>query len=287
MTSLSATDDLPPPQGERHVLAAEIELRLEVSHGSLSLILQKGSCELWGVELALNKIYTLTGGAKLALFTWHGCVIDVDCENLEISYTSDETNANVAYVNTHAQLETLRDEALASQTEGPRVLIAGPPESGKSSLAHILIAYGTFLCSCHFCWVVHTLILGCWLATKLGRTPLWVDLDPADNALSVPGTLAVAPVTASSITVEPGLPPTTPLVMWYGSTSLDNTDLFKAQVSAMSNKMDQRMQGDSDSARASGIIVNTNGWIQDVRTVHTILGGTKWDAALDSRVAVC
>jgi hypothetical protein len=147
-TSESAADDLSPPEGDRHVLEAETELRLEVSHGSLALlILQKGSCELWGVELALNKTYTLTGGAKLALFTWHGCVIDVACENLEISYISDETNANVAYVNTHAQLETLRDEALSSQTEGPRVLIAGPAESGKSSLAHILIAYGTFLYS--------------------------------------------------------------------------------------------------------------------------------------------
>jgi polyribonucleotide 5'-hydroxyl-kinase len=150
-TSKSAADDLPPPEGERHVLAAEIELRLEVSHGSLSLILQKGSCEIWGVELALNKTYTLTGAAKLALFTWHGCVIDVDCENLEIFYTSDETNANVAYVNTHAQLESLRDEALASQTEGPRVLIAGPAESGKSSLAHILIAYGTCFYSVRLC----------------------------------------------------------------------------------------------------------------------------------------
>jgi polynucleotide 5'-kinase involved in rRNA processing len=109
---------------------------------------------------------------------------------------------------------------------------------------------------------------------------LWVDLDPADNALSVPGTLAVAPITASSLTVEPGLPPTTPLVMWFGSTSLGNTDLFQAQVSAMSTKMDQRMQGDSESARASGIIVNTNGWIQDVRTIHTDLWDTR-DGPLD------
>lgn len=57
----------------------------------------------------------------------------------------------------------------------------------------------------------------------------------------------------------------TPLVMWYSHSSLDNTDLFNAQVSALSQKMDKRMENDSDSARASGIIVNTNGWIQDVR----------------------
>ena len=97
-----------------------------------------------------------------------------------------------------------------------------------------------------------------------------MDLDPADNAISVPGTLAVAPMMASAVTVETygttGLPPgtATPLVMWYGSTVLDNTDLFKAQVQALSRKMDQRMEGDSDAARASGIIVNTNGWIQEV-----------------------
>lgn len=148
-TDNSADDDLPPPQGERHVLKAETELRLEVSHGSsssggLSLTLQKGSVECWGVELAFKKTYTIHGGCKLALFTWHGCVIDVECEALEISYTSDECNANVAYVNTHAQLEALRDEALSHKTEGPRVLIVGPPESGKTSLARILIAYGTY-----------------------------------------------------------------------------------------------------------------------------------------------
>lgn len=146
----STDDDLPPAQGERHVLQPETELRLEVSHGSsnsggLSLTLQRGSCELWGVELALKKTYRIHGGCKLALFTWHGCVIDVECDALEISYTSDECNANVAFVNTHAQLEALRDEALSKKTEGPRVLIAGPPESGKTCLAKILVAYGELL----------------------------------------------------------------------------------------------------------------------------------------------
>lgn len=142
----SGDGDLPPPQGERHVLKQEEELRLEVPHSSsssLSLTLQKGSCELYGVELAMQKTYVLLGGSKLALFTWHGCVIDVECDNLEISYTSDETNANVAFVNTHAQIEALRDEALQEQKEGPRVLIVGPPESGKSTLARVLTAYGT------------------------------------------------------------------------------------------------------------------------------------------------
>lgn len=103
---------------------------------------------------------------------------------------------------------------------------------------------------------------------------MWADLDPADNHISVPCTLSVAPMIASALSVETlatnGLVggTATPLVMWYGHTSLENSDLYNAQVQALSTKMDKRMENDTDSARASGIIVDTNGWIQDVRSVY-------------------
>lgn len=266
------TSDLPEPTDDttsRHVLQAEEELRLEIpflgtkQETTCQIEVRKGSCELWGVELALQKKYILDGGFKAALFTWHGCVIDVTCEHVDISYISNETSANVAYVNTHAQLEALRDEAAISNLEGPRVLIVGPPESGKSSLAKILIAY----------------------ATKLGRTPLWVDLDPADNAVSVPGALAAVPMTGDTAVVETyatgGIPiGTTPLVLFHGTTTLQ-PELYKAQVTALAHKIQLRLDAQKDvqpdennpnagaaggpnfTERSSGIIVNTNGWIQD------------------------
>lgn len=251
MTVDISTSDLLPPVGERHVLQPQEELRVEVGFGtqSATIVLQKGSCELWGCELAVGKTYNIAqGGLKLALFTWHGCVIDIEAE-VEISYTSDETDANVAFVNTHAQLEALRDDAAGSNNrtqQGPRVMVVGPPESGKSSLVQTLIAY----------------------ATKVGRTPLWVDLDPLDNAISVPGTLSVAPMTAQAVTVETyctcGIPPSTvhPLVVWHGSNSKLHPDLFRAQVDRLAKNIDARLDED-DNARSSGIIVNTNGWIQD------------------------
>jgi polyribonucleotide 5'-hydroxyl-kinase len=245
------TSDLPPVVGERHILQSQQELRVEVSFSqshTCTFTLQKGSCELWGCELALGKPYTIhQGGVKIALFTWHGCVVDVDAADLEISYICDETECNVSFINTHAQLEALRDDAASAQTEGPRVLIVGPPESGKTSLCKTLIAY----------------------ACKLGRTPLWVDLDPMENALSVPGTLAVAPMTAAAVTVETycttGLPPNSihPLVEWHGSSNQLHVDLFGAQVDSLAVKINQRLEGD-EQARSSGIIVNTNGsMIQD------------------------
>lgn len=248
-----STADLPDSIGERHVLQPQEEVRVEIPFGTNSevarLTLQKGSCELWGCELALGKTYSIAnGGIQLALFTWHGCVVDID-GNVEISYTSDETQANVAFVNTHAQLEALRDDSLASGGQGPRVMIVGPPESGKSSLAKTLVAY----------------------ACKVGRTPLWVDLDPHDNSISVPGTLAVAPMTLSGISVETyatcGLPPNSvhPLVVWHGgskeATSL-HVDLFEAQIDSLASAINSRLAED-ENARASGLIVNTTGWIQD------------------------
>lgn len=274
-TSIS-TDNLPPPVGERHVLQPREELRFEVGFGAApcSFVVQKGSCELFGCELAVNadgnvqkaRYVIPNGGVKIALFTWHGCVIDLEADDLEISYISDETAANVAFVNTHAQLEALRDEAAASssQSQGPRVLVCGPKECGKSSLCKTLVAY----------------------ACKVGRTPLWVDLDPMDNNLSVPGSLAVAPMINAAVTVETyattGLPinigtsssnsnssdnnkstqSVHPLVLFHGSTQKIHPDLFKAQVDAMASSIEARLQQDP-LARSSGMVVNTNGWIQD------------------------
>lgn len=188
----------PPENGERHTLNAETELRIEIpSNCSITLTLLAGSAEIFGAELALasdlpaihgkivtdrdskgstssttmisKQSYFITGNTKLAVFTWHGCTLDVDVEygkTLDIIYTSSETACNIAFVNTHAQLEIYRDEALRAlllrrqqvqhklpipemdekstvSLDGPRVLIVGPPDSGKTSLARILTAYGT------------------------------------------------------------------------------------------------------------------------------------------------
>jgi polyribonucleotide 5'-hydroxyl-kinase len=255
MTVDVGADDLPPPGpgAERHILHPREELRFEVAFGSASascsFVCRRGSCELYGCELAVGKVYTIAnGGVKVALFTWHGCVIDLEAPaGVEISYISEETDANVAFVNTHAQLEALRDEAsLNPETGGPRVMVIGPPECGKTSLVKTLVAY----------------------ATKVGRTPLWVDLDPMDNAISVPGALAVAPMTASAVTVETyattGIPPNSihPLVVYHGSSSQIYPDLFKGQVDRLAQSIERRLRED-DHARSSGIIVNTNGWIQE------------------------
>ena len=119
----------------------------------------------------IKQSYLITGNAKFAVFSWHGCIIDVDVEfGKELGdlgeieegggcmYVSEECVANVAFVNTHAQLEAMRDEALMNNInkansngngngkmmDGPRVLVVGPADCGKTSLVKVLTSYGEF-----------------------------------------------------------------------------------------------------------------------------------------------
>jgi len=301
----------PPPNGERHTLASETELRLEIPPDTtVILTLLSGSAEIFGSEISpltnpngtnatklTKQSHVLTGHAKFAIFTWHGCVLDVDVEfgkSLDISYTSEETACNVVYVNTHAQLEAMRDEALGSYLDttgnsssgngngntsgsgsGPRVLVVGPQDSGKTSVVKVLTAY----------------------AVKLGRNPMLVDLDVSQNMLSIPGTIAASSMTHDNITPQANassssiFPNTNSLVLWYGSTDLSkNPDLYKALLDKMGQCIDLRLattttysssnNNDANAAAAandgnpqdthsvdaksSGIIVNGCGWIEDM-----------------------
>jgi len=245
-SQISTMDGLPEPVGERHFLEPEQEFRIEVPFqpkSTFKFVIQKGTCELNGIELAERTPYTFTdGGLKLALYTWHGCVIDFECDINRAPYIANDTVCNTVYVNTHAQLEALRDTAQANGTEGPRVLVCGPKDFGKTSIVKTLVAY----------------------AVKVGRVPMCVDLDPSDNWLTIPGTLSACPIRK----VEPeefatmGIPiDATPLTLWHGDAQ-PIPDLFQAQVTAIAENIDKRLANDAWE-QSSGIIVNTNGWIED------------------------
>jgi polyribonucleotide 5'-hydroxyl-kinase len=257
------TSTLPDPEegATRHTLKAEEELRLEVGffkHTVTTIVLRAGSAELFGVELALSHTYDFHGGGlNLPIFTWHGATVDVKCDRLEIAYISDETSTNIATVNTHAQLEAIRDEAVQSKGIGPRVMIVGPSEAGKSSLCKFLTAY----------------------AVKLGRTPLLMDLDVSDNCLSPPGSISVCSMDSESVTVETqattGVPVSSqpPLVMWHGATELQ-PQLFDVQVTALAEKVTKRFEND-EATRTAGLIVNTSGQMDKdldllVATIRTL-----------------
>lgn len=162
-------------------LRAESEIRCEVPDittdgNPLTLRLLSGTAEIFGVELAINREYTFVN-ENFAVFTWYGCVIESNGSGQ--IYESDSTPM-ISYINTHVQLEAMRDVAFANCERGPRVIVVGPKDHGKSTICRILSAY----------------------AARLDRSPVLIDLDVGQGSLSIPGCLCATPVSKTSLSIE-------------------------------------------------------------------------------------
>ncbi|CAI5509973.1 unnamed protein product [Closterium sp. Naga37s-1] len=138
-------------------------------------------------------------------------------------------------------------------TKVPRVQLVGPTDSGKSTLARMLL---------------------CWAARQQWH-PTYVDLDVAHSSVTVPGAVAAtpveAPLEANARSVEEA-----PLVLFYGHTNPSaNLDLYRALVTALADATDRRLGitplGEAGGeewvgwaaggAAAAGIIANSMGWV--------------------------
>ncbi|KAL1967949.1 hypothetical protein VTN77DRAFT_2366 [Rasamsonia byssochlamydoides] len=270
LTETSAETQYAPPPPTQVSLRPGCEWRFEVAFGTTVRVkLLAGTAELFGTELAQSQTYTFSG-TKAAIYTWHGCTLEVSAGDpvplpngfagangmargqgtggCQSEYVAEETPM-VEYANVHFALETMRQEAQSSGgKDGPRVLILGPEDAGKTSLTKILTSY----------------------ATKMGRQPIVVNLDPTEGMLSIPGTLT-ATAFRSMLDVEEGwgsspmsgpspVPVKLPLVYFYPLQSPLEADgnIFKPIVSRLALSVTGRMAEDDD-AREAGIIVDTPG----------------------------
>lgn len=110
-------------------------------------------------------------GTKLSVFTYKTALVEI-VGKPESSYIASQ-NPMIIYLNTHCALDARRQSALENGTYGPRVLIAGPTDVGKSTLSRILLNY----------------------AVRSNRTPVFVDLDVGQTNISIPGTIGALLVT--------------------------------------------------------------------------------------------
>ena len=218
-------------------LPREGEYRVEVPpHTEVNILLKSGSAELFGVELAMDREYTFRD-RKLAIFTWYGCTLEVRGAP-EVAYTSDETPMD-SYLNIHSQLQRRRELAKVKNAAGPRVLVCGPVDSGKSTLTQILVNY----------------------ALRLGEKPTLVELDAGHGCLSVPGTLSASPLDMNSLSVEEDFILTNPVAYFYGhAAASENVELFRHQQQQLASTVKRRLEKD-DEVNASGCVINTCGWV--------------------------
>ncbi|CAH9050231.1 unnamed protein product [Cuscuta europaea] len=226
-------------------LDKECELRIEVSADTpLRLRVLKGTAEIFGTELPPEIWITFPPRLKFAVFTWYGATIEMDGPT-ENEYTADETPM-ISYVNVHAVLDARRERAKASPSDsgtyqGPRVIVVGPSDSGKSTLARMLLSW----------------------AAKLGWKPTFVDLDVGQGSITVPGCIAATPI---ELPIDPvdGIPLEMPLVYFYGHVSPSvNVDLYKVIVKELAKTLEKQFAGNAES-QSAGMVINTMGWIEGV-----------------------
>jgi GTPase SAR1 family protein len=166
----------------------------------------------------------------------------------------------VSYVNTHFALEKLRDESSQRKSQGgPRVLIVGPSNSGKTSLVKLLTAY----------------------AIRMGQQPMVINTDSREGLLSIPGSLTATPF-ASIIDVEQGwgssptssaspVPVKLPLCYYYGLPSPeDNMKLFKDLVKRLALAATGRLDQDP-AIKYSGMIIDTPGIISQGKEGYDLI----------------
>lgn len=237
------------------------EWRFEVPFKTiLKLKVTEGVGEIFGTELPTDVAVPLTG-AKYAVYAplSSGCRLQYEAvpnkENVNLSnedgqiseYLSDES-VMPQYTNLHFALELLRQEAAVDLLKkGPKVLIVGSSESGKTALAKVLASY----------------------AVKMDRVPLLVNLDPKHGVFSVPGSLTATPISdfldlesvggwGGSTTLGATFHnPKQPLVKNYGFDDIaENVELFKYQVSQLGVAALSRLDQD-ESIRQGGMIIDT------------------------------
>lgn len=170
-----ATDVSPSNNSRRFSLPAEDELRFEIPSDvtTATLTLKDGAAEIFGIELALNKPYPLPAGLNAAAFTWHGATLELVAVDSVMAYTATDTPMP-SYIRAHHSLQTRRVLARNNGLAGPRAIVVGPRDVGKTTLVNLLAAY----------------------CIKANGRAIVVDIDPSASGAAglVPGSLALSVV---------------------------------------------------------------------------------------------
>ncbi|CAN6472579.1 unnamed protein product [Victoria cruziana] len=236
-------------------LTKESELRVEVgAHSPIRIRVTSGTAEIFGSELPREKWTSFPPLHKFAIFTWNSATLDVD-GTTEVEYVADETHMMV-YANVHTILAGRRAHAkeaskiastdLVSQTvpkelQGPRVIMVGPTDSGKTTLSKMLVNW----------------------AAKEGWKPTFVDLDIGQGSITIPGCISATPI---EMPIDPvaRIPLGMPIVYFLGHVNPSgHANLYKVLVKELAKNIEKQFMENSE-ARAAGMVINTMGWVEGV-----------------------
>ncbi|CAD5230204.1 unnamed protein product [Bursaphelenchus xylophilus] len=216
---------------EQYRLTADDELRFEVGGVEILLELIEGDVEIFGTPLIRFKKYPFPPGFRGACYAFKSATVEI-AGPLESVYTAHAAVPMVPYRNVHAGLKTRRLRVAPDQL-GPKVMVAGPKDVGKSTLCKLLGNY----------------------AVRSGSQVLYVDLDPGQNIV-FPGCVSCINVEKLSHPLY-GFDTDRPYVMNYGSLNpLANQKLYDIMVEHLAEVVQKKMRM-VERFKKGGVIIDT------------------------------
>lgn len=178
MASLPGINDVSQPlvsaggddELHRLVIKQGLEWKVEVSSDSrLNVKVKSGIAEIFGTELATGTEYTFKN-YQFSIFAVEDVELEWRCPQLDSESLLITANTTAKYIyNLHFALEKMR----SSSFEGPRVLVIGDKNCGRTTLCRILCSYAIKFKS---------------------YQPMYVNLDPQQAVFSPPGCLTATPI---------------------------------------------------------------------------------------------
>ncbi|XP_022184583.2 protein CLP1 homolog [Nilaparvata lugens] len=208
----------------------------------MTLQLQSGEAEIFGARLELNKVYSFSAGYCFSVFTYSGCNLRLQLQQSETVPFSQRNDMMMFELHLHTVVEELRERADVKDERGPIVMIVGPKDAGKSTFSTILLNYAVRM------------------QTK--RTPVFVDTDPGQSSLTLPGTIGAALISDQIQPDKKLSEQVNPLIYNIGSTRLGVNPLYKQLISKLAATVLDRLKSNK-TAKSSGLIINTPGWTQN------------------------
>ncbi|ORZ33353.1 hypothetical protein BCR44DRAFT_155317 [Catenaria anguillulae PL171] len=285
------SSDLPPPEFQTLKLPAHHELRFHLPFNVVVTVkCISGLAELAGRELPDKRAIDLPPGTRASIFSFMGCTLEVsqprqvpghhasgiaaasDSNPLPVVSEPVPNTHAVMVANMHVALEQARKTAAVSGLPGPRVMIVGEPDTGKSTVAKTLANY------------IH----------KLDKQPLLVDLNPENPTISIPGTLSLIHLThpldpslglcASHPSLLAAGLGALPLILWHGSDQpvreFDKPawHLYERVCKEAARACDDKVAHD-EHVREAGVVVDAPGgigqdkinWLVDVFKINYLI----------------